>query len=136
MNWSANWYLVAAVACIISVRTYNSRPDEPGSPRWGYQRRKPCCHQNVSLRRHGLGLSNTYSRSGERCSPRRDGVEVAHVERDFSSKRGVYGFWANQSLAQARWPRLSEMSWSCLVLRVYFSPGEFELCFWARDGLA
>jgi len=33
MNWSANWYLVTAIACIISVRTYNSCPDEPGSPR-------------------------------------------------------------------------------------------------------
>jgi len=42
--------------------------------------------------RRGLGLSDTYSRSSERCSLKRDGVEVAHVERDFSSRRGVYGF--------------------------------------------
>jgi len=33
MNWSANWCLVAAVVCIISVGTCNSRLDEPGSPR-------------------------------------------------------------------------------------------------------
>jgi len=33
MNWSANWYVVVTVACIISVRTCNSRPNEPGSPR-------------------------------------------------------------------------------------------------------
>jgi len=33
MNWSANWCLVAVVACVISVGIYNSRPDEPGSPR-------------------------------------------------------------------------------------------------------
>jgi len=33
MNWSANWYLVVVVACVISVGVYNSLLDEPGSPR-------------------------------------------------------------------------------------------------------
>jgi len=92
MNWSANWCLVAAIVCIINVGTCNSRLDKPGSPRRDLQRRKPCCHMSISLRRRGLGLSDTYTRSGERGSPKRDGVEVARVERDFSSRRGVYGF--------------------------------------------
>jgi len=47
---------------------------------------------SVSLRRRGLGLSDTYTRPGELASPKRDGVEVAHVERDFSSRRGFVGF--------------------------------------------
>jgi len=33
INWSANWYLVVVDVCVISVGAYNSRPDEPGSPR-------------------------------------------------------------------------------------------------------
>jgi len=37
-------------------------------------------------------LSDTYTRSGEMISLKRDGVEVARVECDFSSRRGLMGF--------------------------------------------
>jgi len=39
-------------------------------------------------------------------------------------------------LTQARSPRLSEMSWSCVVFCLYFSPGEIGMDVWANVWLA
>jgi len=94
------------------------------SLRRAWQRRIPYCHTSVSLRRRGWVLSDTDSRSGKGGSPKWDSEEVARVEHDFSSRRGFCGFWANQGLAQARWPRLSEMLWPWETFCLHFSPGE------------
>jgi len=45
-----------------------------------------------SLRRRVLSLGDPDTRSGEWGSPKRDSDEIARVERDFSSRRGLFGF--------------------------------------------
>jgi len=46
------------------------------------------------------------------------------------------GFELTRVSLRARRPRLSEMSWSCVMLCLHFSPGEIEIGVWARDELA
>ncbi|QCE03924.1 hypothetical protein DEO72_LG8g1954 [Vigna unguiculata] len=77
---------------------------------------------SVSLRRRGLGLSDTYTRSGEIVSPKRDGAEVTRAERDFSSRRISgeleMGIWARDDLAYVRVSRLSEITWCGLCFKL------------------
>jgi len=55
----------------------------------------------LSLRRRALVLSEPLSRSGERCSPKREGVEALGCHCSFSPGEEPQ-LWARSGLAQAR----------------------------------
>jgi len=80
MICGANWIRLEWVKCVISEGICISRSGEP------------IAILSVSLRRSGWVLSDIGSCSGEWGPPKRDSEGVAHVERDFSFRRGFCGF--------------------------------------------
>jgi len=80
------------LVCVKQCRTCNSRSGGWDSPRRDMQGLIILSFSRFSLRRRVLSLGDPDTRSGEWGSPKRDSDEIARVERDFSSRRGLFGF--------------------------------------------
>jgi len=85
-----NWYWFCASGALAVAKLCKFRPSDPFSPRRELQGLVLGAGSPISPRRPSIRVKRPASRSGESCSRGCD--EVARVEHDFSSRRGVYGF--------------------------------------------
>jgi len=87
-----NWYWFCVSGALAVAKLCKFRPSNPFSPKRELQGLVLGEGSLISPRRPSIRVERPASRSGERRSPKRGCDEVACVERDFSSRRGVYGF--------------------------------------------
>jgi len=87
-----NWYWCCVSGALAVAKFCKFRPSDPFSPRRELQGLVLGAGSPISPRRPSIRVERPVSHSGERRSPKRGCDEVARVERDFSSRRGVFRF--------------------------------------------
>ena len=80
-----NWYVGCCVACVISVGVCISRSGEASSPRRDWQRRKTLLLRELLAQATRDGVSDRHFRLREVVK------KFARVERNFSSRQGIFG---------------------------------------------